>query len=176
MNYRILYVLLEGDDDKRFIDSIVIPRIAKAYNSIQVVKYSQMKDEKLIAYITSIRAMKGAEYLILTDIDYEPCVTRKKEKLIQKYKAAEIERVIVVKKEIESWYLAGLSSENTKRLRINSACDNKETTKETFDNLIPRTFLNRTDFMMELLKCYAFESAQIKNDSFRYLCSRLYLT
>lgn len=158
------------------MDSVVLPRIAKTYHSIQVVKYAQMKNEKLIAYITSIRAMEGAEYLILTDIDHEPCATRKKQKIAQDYKSAEIEKIIVVKKEIESWYLAGLNVENTKRLRVSPMNDFDEATKETFDKLIPRAFINRTDFMIELLKCYAFDRAKSKSGSFRYLCAKLGIT
>ncbi|OAI45011.1 hypothetical protein AYO43_08615 [Nitrospira sp. SCGC AG-212-E16] len=172
MSYKAIYLLLEGDDDKRFADSVIVPRLEHTYQEVKIVKYAQMKNEKFVAYITSIRGM-GAEYIILADIDGEPCVTRKKQRIVQTYKSAEIEKVIVVRREIESWYLAGLNAETCKKLKVTLGNDTEVIAKEHFDELIPRAFLNRTDFLVEILRCYAVSSALTKSKSFQYMCSRL---
>lgn len=172
MSYKAIYVLLEGDDDKRFADSVIVPGLEQTYQQVNIVKYAQMRNEKFVAYITSIRGM-GAEYIILADIDDEPCVTRKRQKIVQVYKSAEIEKIIVVRREIESWYLAGLNAESSKKLKVTIGDDTEVIAKEHFDELIPRGFLNRTDFMVEILRCYAVNTALTKCKSFRYMCSRL---
>jgi hypothetical protein len=163
---------LEGDDDKRFADSVMVPRLESTYQEVKIITYAQMKNEKLVAYITSIRAM-GAEYIILADIDGEPCVTKKKQKIAHLYRSAEIEKIIVVRREIESWYLAGLNAETCKKLKVTLGNDAEVIDKEHFDVLIPRAFLNRTDFMVEILKCYAVNTALTKCKSFQYMCSKL---
>ena len=172
MSYKSIYLLLEGDDDKRFASSVIVPRLENTYQEVKIVKYAQMKNEKLVAYIKSIRAM-GAEYIILADIDGEPCVTRKKQKIVDLYRSAESEKIIVVRREIESWYLAGLDAETCKRLKVTLGNDAEVIDKEYFDDLVPRAFVNRTDFMVEILKCYAVDTALTKCKSFQYMCSRL---
>ena len=172
MSYKAIYLLLEGDDDKRFADSVMVPRLKQTYQEVKIVKYAQMKNEKFVAYIASIKGM-GAEYIILADIDGEPCVTRKKQKIVQVYKSAETEKIIVVRREIESWYLAGLSPESSKMLKVTLDNDSEVIAKEHFDQLIPRRFLNRTDFMVEILRFYAVDISLTKSKSFQYMCSRL---
>ena len=172
MNYKAIYVLLEGDDDQRFAASVIVPRLEQTYQVVNIVKYAQMKNEKFVAYLTSIRGM-GAEYIILADIDGEPCVTKKKQKIAQAYKSAEIEKIIVVRREIESWYLAGLNAETSKKLKVAIGNDTEVIAKEHFDELIPRAFLNRTDFMVEILRCYSVNTALTRCKSFQYMCSRL---
>ena len=175
MSYRILFILLEGDDDKRFVDSVFIPRLEEKFQAVNVVKYAQLKNDKFVAYISSIRSM-GAEYILMTDINGEPCVTKKKQKILQEYRSAELENITVVIRQIESWYLAGLNAETSKKLKINLASDPERITKQNFDDMIPRLFLNRTDFMVEILKCYSVDTAINKSNSFRYTCSRLGIT
>lgn len=115
----------------------------------------------------------GAEYFILADIDSEPCVTRKKQKIVNLYRSAERENIIVVRREIESWYVAGVNAETCRKLKVPLGNDAEIIDKERFDNLVPHAFVSRTDFMVEILKCYAVDTALTKCKSFQYMCSRL---
>ncbi|MDZ7724802.1 MAG: hypothetical protein U5R06_18855 [candidate division KSB1 bacterium] len=75
-------------------------------------------------------------------------------------------------KEIESWYLAGLAEKKQRQLKIKPFKDTNDLTKEQFNQQIPNSFDSRIDFMVELLKNYSIEIAQIRNKSFSYFINR----
>ena len=110
----------------------------------------------------------GANYIFMTDINDAPCVTAKKEKLKRKYKNLRLDRVIVVIKEIESWYLAGLDVEICKKFGIRYTPQTDSITKEQFNAMIPKRFDSRVDFMKEILKVFSIDIAKQRNGSFRY--------
>jgi hypothetical protein len=71
-------------------------------------------------------------------------------------------------KEIESWYLAGLTDESIQKFKIRSFKTTDDITKEKFDNSIPKKFDSRIDFMLEILRYFSIEIANQKNKSFKY--------
>ncbi|MHC4361138.1 MAG: hypothetical protein ACYSTN_10185, partial [Planctomycetota bacterium] len=85
----------------------------------------------------------------------------------------DINNVIVIVKEIESWYLAGLDSKNCKKLGIKVFRKTDNITKEQFDKLRPRKFNSRIDFMIEILKRFSMETAKRKNKSFDYFIAKI---
>ena len=171
MNYKLLHIFLEGNDDERFCISIIKPLLEKKYDSVLFYRYAAKTSKKIVNFIKSIAAM-NADFIIMTDIDDSPCITVKKEELKKrkiKYHTLNEDNIIVVIKEIESWYLAGLTAKDLEKLNINSKI--KETdnlTKEQFDRLIPSEFVSRIDFMQEVLKHFHLETARRKNKSFNY--------
>ena len=76
--------------------------------------------------------------------------------------------LIIVVKEIEGWYLAGLDDESCEELGLRPFRSTDDITKEHFNNLIPNKFDSRIDFMIEILKRFSFETAKQKNKSFSY--------
>jgi hypothetical protein len=50
-----------------------------------------------------------------------------------------------------------------------------ELTKEDFNGLIPPKFDSRIDFMFELLKYFSIDTAEKKNQSFRFFITRYHL-
>ena len=76
--------------------------------------------------------------------------------------------MVVVIKEIESWYLAGIDAKNAARLNVTIPGSTDHISKKEFDRLIPDSFDSRIDFMIELLKCYSLRVARRKNASFKY--------
>jgi hypothetical protein len=74
-----------------------------------------------------------------------------------------------VKEEIESWYLAGISSASLIKYKINSLGDTEQITKEEFQKLIPKKFESVSDFMIEILKDFSVNNAKMSNKSFAYL-------
>ncbi|KYK33412.1 MAG: hypothetical protein HXS48_25745 [Theionarchaea archaeon] len=132
----LLFILVEGNDDERFFKRIINPVFQEKYSSVRLWKYSKKKLEKTKRFIKSIKSM-NADYIYTADINEAPCITFKKEDVIQK-SGIEEDKIIIVVKEVEGWYLAGLSAENSKRLGISEIKDTNKTTKEDFNRLIPK--------------------------------------
>jgi hypothetical protein len=109
-----------------------------------------------------------AEYICLADNDGSPCITDRKEKLQHDITNIKTEKVVVVFREIEGWYLAGINDSSSKKLGIKSLINTENITKKAFNDLIPKRFDSRVDFMIEVLKYYCADTAILKNNSFKY--------
>lgn len=176
MGYKTLFVFLEGDDDERFFEKILKPIFNKKYELIRYYKWANSKNEKVDNFLKSIKSMerKGvADYIYLTDIDAKPCITLKKEERKRKHKQLDLNKIVVVIKEIESWYLAGLNFQTSRKLKISSFRKTDNIKKEQFDHLIPERF-ERADFMVEILKPenFSIDIAKNKNNSFKYFLNK----
>lgn len=171
MGYRRLFIWVEGEDDERFFQHILKPKLQKKYDFVETRRYVTMKKDKIDNFLKSIKAM-GADYIYVMDINNSPCVSAKKQEAQNKLKNIEDDKIIVVIKEIESWYLAGISDIEWKRLKIHTVNDivsnTNSITKEQFYSLIPQKFDSRIDFMLEVLKIFSIEIAKQKNESFKY--------
>lgn len=170
VGYRRLYVWVEGTDDERFFERTVRATFEQRYDQVSVVRYAKRKRTKIRGYLNSIKAM-GADRILLADINAEPCVTAKKERLRQRYGVAS-DSVIVVIREIEGWYMAGVGDEASAELGVPVLKDTDTLTKEDFNQLMPERFNSRIDFMVEILKRFATETARRKNRSFRYFARK----
>ncbi len=166
--YRQMFVFVEGNDDERFFRNVVFPIFTQWYDLIRFIKYAELKKEKVSSFIQSIQSI-GASYLFIADINHAPCVTFRKNELIQIYKKLDSTKIVVVIREIEGWYLAGIDE---KELKIKQIKNTDHLGKEQFDQLIPSRFASRTDFMMEILKSFSIEHAIQRNQSFRYFATR----
>ena len=168
MGYSRLFILVEGDDDERFIQRVVGPALAARYDSVEVWKYQNRKKEKTRAFLRSLACMR-AHYFYLADINRSPCVTGRKSKLRKALrKSIDPGKAIIVIKEIESWYPAGLNDERMRSLLGKVVPTTDDLTKEQFNALIPRRFDSRVDFMMEVLKSFSPKVAARRNRSFPY--------
>ena len=83
-----------------------------------------------------------------------------------------VAQIAIVVKEIESWYLAGLDNKQSKNLKIPILNSTDDITKEKFNQLIPKKFDSKLDFMTESLKCFSIETAKLKNKSFKYFIEK----
>jgi hypothetical protein len=171
MRYKVLYIFVEGEDDKRLFERFISGGIFRQYNLVKTVTYSNTKKEKINNYLRSIKAMQ-ADYIYLRDINNSPCITDKKQKIQRKFKDINSDKVIVVIKEIESWYLAGLIAKKARSLKIRPPEATDGVTKEQFNTYIPKKFDSRIDFMLEILKDFSIEVAIKKNKSFRYFVEK----
>lgn len=168
MPYSRLYFLVEGDDDVRFFESIVIPLISHKYDYISVQPCACFAPRKLRSFINSIKSM-NAEYVYVADLDRSPCLANKKN-IILKRRLIDKDKVLIVVKEIEGWYLAGVSNPVSKAMRFVVPQDTNGLTKEQFDQLIPSRFSSRIAFMIELLQHFSIEIGRKKNKSLDYFC------
>jgi len=173
MAYKRLWVLLEGNDDERFFEGVIRPILDNTYDSVRPWQYSQKQIEKVKNFLRAIKSM-GSDYFFWSDINNLPCVTAKKNRIKRRYRARiEINNVIIVVKEIESWYLAGLDDKSHKELGIRTFRNTNNISKEEFKSLIPKRFDSRIDLMVEILKRFSVETAKQKNRSFDYFMSRI---
>jgi len=162
---------VEGDDDERFFKTILKSKFEEKYDSVTFWKYAQEKNTKTNDFLKSIKEMHH-EYIYVADIDCAACVTRKKQEIRNKLKNIEPNKIMVIIKEIESWYLAGLDSENSKQLRISFSNATDNLTKEQFNSLILKKFGSRIDLMAEILKYFSIKIAMQRNGSFRYFIEK----
>lgn len=77
MNYNLLFIFVEGDDDEKFFLNVVSRKLKRRYNDVKFVKYARLKREKISNWLKSVKGM-GADYYFITDINRAPCVTEKK--------------------------------------------------------------------------------------------------
>ena len=114
-----------------------------------------------------------ADYICVGDIDDVPCVTSKKEKLTDDFgKKITADRIAIVIKEIESWYLAGLDEKTSKKLGIRKKIETTDNIiKEHFNQLIPKK-MPRSVFMQKILENYDVDVAEGKNGSFGYFLNK----
>lgn len=173
MAYKRLWVLLEGSYDERFFERVIRPIFEKTYDSVKPWQYAQKQTKKVKNFLRAIKSM-GSDYFFWGDINSLPCVTAKKNRIKRRYGARiDIKNVIIVVKEIESWYLAGLDDKARKELGIRTFHNTNNITKEEFNNLIPKRFDSRIDLMVEILKRFSVETAKQKNRSFNHFMSRV---
>lgn len=175
MTYQRLFIWVEGPDDVRFFNEIIKPIFDKKYDLVEVRPYAKERSEYVSKFVKSIEGMK-ADYIFITDINSASCITDRKQQLLKTFKNIDQGRTVIVIQEIESWYLAGLDKVQAEKLRLPQLDITDEITKEKFDQLIPKKFDSRIDFMLEILKNFSVDVALQKNHSFKYFIEKFQLT
>ena len=167
-----LVIWVEGDRDQRFFESVIKPRLAPMYDQVLVREYRQRKTP---AFNKLLIAMphQGFGRLFIADMNSAPCVTGRKTRLRERHHALNDDEIVIVSKEIESWYLAGLTAEGKSALKISLPNATDRLTKEDLEALRPRRFDSQLDFLIELLKYFDITTACSRNQSFAYFCRKL---
>jgi len=171
MKTRRLFIFVEGNDDERFFSRIIRPIVQDRYDSVEIIMYACMKSIKVSRYVKSITEM-GHDLILCADIDQERNVRGKKAVLHQRFSPLADDSIIVIIREIESWYLAGLDSRAQKKFGIRSFRTTNQITKEIFNGMIPRYYTSRIVFMGDILAAYSLPVAREKNRSFSYFCGK----
>jgi hypothetical protein len=174
MKERRLFILVEGNDDERFFSRIIKPLFADVYVSIEIVMFACMKNEKVYSFVRSINEM-GHDFILCADIDREPSVRAKKGVLNERYGFFENDHIVVIIREIESWYLAGLDERAQHRLGIRQFGSTNHITKEIFNGMIPRQYTSRIAFMVDIIALFSPLAARERNRSFAYFCQKYHL-
>ena len=168
-----VFIYVEGDHDEIFANYILSYYLRKT-KSIEIwpIKYAE-KSPKLIN--KDIKSKSNFKYIFLSDLDnnYYPCITARKEDRLKNYEYLNSSNIVIVKEEIESWYLAGIntSSEQFSELIIPDSTDDIE--KETFDQMISTISDSKKDCLVEIAKNFDFDLAVKRNSSFRYFLNKL---
>jgi len=166
-------IFVEGINDARFFDWII-----SRYYQVFPVPYQQKKNRIVCKYIEEAKSKEDHDYVFLADMDSHSysCVESKINKRKDEYDALDDDdRIIIVREEIESWYIAGICDNCPNDIKIISIPTNTENfTKEDFEKIIPSRFENSDiDFMIEIGKCFDLELAKSRNDSFSRLIKKL---
>lgn len=184
MPYETLYIFVEGPDDERFTTSIILPLLRDKFSDIngnvEIIKMAGRKDETIDAFLKSISASKNKDYLMLVDLDSANCVSGCKDLHKKRYRHLDQDKTVVVIKEIEGWYVAGLDANAYRSLGLRGGLDPNTLTKENFEAHTRDKFGLVTDAKIEILKCFDVPTAEKNSRSFKYLidkhCTRLTAT
>ncbi len=106
--------------------------------------------------------------IFVSDLNAAPCVTTRKEKVRERYPDLNDAEIVIVRREIESWYLAGLSADAAAELKVKRPTSTDGLTKEDLNQLRPKRLDSQLDFLLELLKRFDIEEATRRNKSFEY--------
>ncbi len=174
MSYKRLFIFVEGPNDKRFFSDIIKPILKNVYNWVDIIEYARETEKRRKSFINGIKSM-NADYLFIGDINTKPCITAKKEYLIARHGNIDSRKILIVVKEIESWYLAGLREDGCRKLGLSSFMNTNDLTKEDFNSLQPKKFDSKIDFMVEIINNFCLDTAKIKNLSFKYFCKNYLL-
>ena len=161
---------VEGASDRRFFDAIIKPKLERHFDVVKIVEYSVRFSQ--VNKLLQSMSHQGFEYLFVADQDETPCISARREKLQKRFPALEPTRIVVVGREIEAWYVAGLGKDAALGLRMKSLSQDCET-KEQFLKLIAEPFTSSVDLMVEILQVFDYQLACEKNRSFAYFDSKL---
>ena len=164
--FRRLWLLVEGPDDKRFCAGVLLPIFQSTYDHVYIWAYSEEKASLTTTIIQGIDSI-NTNYIFFGDIDERPCVTATKQELTVQFPVLSWDRVIAVRPEIEAWYLAGLNEVACRELGLGRVADVDSVTKEQFDSLVGGK-RQHTSTMVEILRHYDVEVARQRSPSFRY--------
>jgi hypothetical protein len=168
---RFLFIWVEGGSDARLFEAVFKPLFEKKYRRVEIRTYANLKREAFQKILLGMQSME-ADFIVVADIDQEPCITSKKKYVQTRIKGIEDEWIRVVIQEIESWYLAGVNESSASLLGLPVLNRTDTVTKEQFIAMMPEQYDSRIDFMMEILKTFSIATAMEKNDSFRYFVSK----
>lgn len=168
----MLYLFVEGSHEREFFVELGEKIFKDKYDEIKLVPYKQETKEWIKNLLKSIKSM-GAGYIWFSDLNDSPCVSNRKGKLKEKYIDLDENKIIIVKKEIESWYLALIDDITCRKFKIKpSKVKNTDNIiKEQFDVLIPNG-IDKISFIREILKFASIEKARQRNKSFDYFVNK----
>lgn len=173
MSYRKLYIFVEGNDDELFFKRAMFPMLLEHYTEVEVFKYAQWKRAKVEMFLQSIITL-GYEYVFTADIDQMPSVNEKKRWVRGRFNGLDLGHIMIVIKEIESWYLAGCTDAMAAVLGINLPQTTNEITKEDFNEIAHHSrHHSHLDFMIELMKHFSHQTALKRNQSYKFFAERL---
>ena len=168
-----LLILIEGDTDKILFDKVIKPLLKRKYHPVSIRKYSELGKEGTNSIIKTF-IKNGDDYIFITDIDKAKCISGKKQEMMREFSNIhDGHKIIVVKKEIESWYIAGLENNECKEFGFDPPSNTDKLGKGVFKEMRAKSgFKNDKAFMQEILRNFDIETAKQGNTSFKYFVDK----
>jgi len=163
-----MYIWVEGPEDQDLFKKIK-PLLLKKYKLVHIRERAQEPNKKINSII-SVNINKGDDNLLVIDADFDSvfCISGKKSAAIRQFPSLTNNNILIIIKEIEGWYLAGLSDQACKKIGIKPIDNTDSVGKRKFDSIIPKKYSNKIDFMQEILKYFEVRVACQKSTSFNY--------
>lgn len=169
-----LIFFVEGFFDRVFIEKIVLKILEdKTSFTFKVYEYSEVKSKwkKLNSFLSNLEKA-GIEYLFLTDINNAPCISARKIILQEDIPKINPDKIVIVKKEIESWFLAGIDEITRKKIKIEQFSSTDTLSKEDFSKAIGSR--KKVNVISEICRSFNLNEARRKNNSFDYFLRKLF--
>ena len=177
--YKRLLIYVEGINDKRFFDKVIVPKFLElGYDHIAVEEYKgdnyKAKCKKISSFIKNIDKINNKpdytyHYIFCADSDHYRYVIAKKNAISSRIRDIDDDRIVVVIIEIEGWYLAGLDKHSSIKHDVPNFSNTNNITKEMFLDVIPNRYKKlEIPFRLKILDDFCFDTAKNKNESFRF--------
>lgn len=163
----MLYIFVEGPDDYNYFEKV----FGDFFGEHKIINYASMTQIKLNSFIRTIPSIPNSDYLFFSDEDGKG-IENKRNELLTQYDSLSSDKLFIVQFEIESWYYAGVSQENCKKLKLNHyQHDTNTLTKEQFYSKLLRPS-ERKYIMSQMLTQYSKGLAETRNNSFGIFYSK----
>ena len=173
-----LFVFVEGFYDKKFFDDILsILFQEKLSITLFSIPYQIKKNVGVNNNIKNLNS-KNIPYIFTSDLDSHiyPCISSRKEKRKEKYPALDLDRIIIVNEEIESWFVSGVNNNLSQFSEFDIPDNTENLTKEDLDEMIENShFISKKEFLFEVSKYFDVELALKRNKSFKYFLEKFNL-
>lgn len=157
----MLYVFLEGPDDKTYFDKV----FGCYFSEYKIIMYANRSNIDIQNFLNTIPKIPNSDYLFFGDEDGKGIDNRRSE-LLEKYKISDGTKLFVVQYEIESWYYAGVTQQDCKKIKLSHfQHDTNKLSKEQLYSKMNKPS-ERKIIMAKMLECYSRDLAQTRNKSF----------
>lgn len=169
-----LFIFVEGYYDQMFVENILSQFFLDEMSTlVHAIPYAQ-KGKKLIN--KEIKSKSRFDYILLADLDsnQHPCITHKKDEMVKYFTNLNSNNVIIVKEEIESWFLAGMDTSLKQFEDFTIPNKTDSITKEDFNQMLDNShdFL-KEEFLFEVCRYYDIDLAMERNSSFKYFINKV---
>lgn len=180
--FKLFYIFVEGNDDKRFFDNLIVPKIYERYKckcKVFVIPYQQRKNTDIKNNIVRYAKSNNMNYVFLADLDSQNYLSfKEKIKHCQDiYPELDYEKIFIVVEEIESWYLSGIDNAKEIFSEFEIPGNTDDISKENFEEMIRKSkkFNSKLEFMEQICKDFDFDKAVERNTSLKYFLKELKL-
>jgi len=170
MQRGILYLLVEGKDDELFCERLLSRCFSKVFDDIRIIQWAEKSAGTVNKLLLSFQD-KEYPYIFFGDFR-RLCITGTKQDLAHIYEALDLSQILVVVKEIEGWYIAGLDDAACERLGIPRMNRTDDLGKKRFMSMMPARYETVIEFMLAIIDEYSFEVARSKNASLSHLLDK----
>ena len=180
--FKLFYIFVEGSDDKRFFENLIVPKLYEKYGNkckILVIPYQQRKNADIKNNIVRYAKSNNMNYVFLADLDSVNYSSfKEKIKHCQDiYPDLDYEKIFIVVEEIESWYLSGIDDAKDIYSEFEIPDCTDDISKEDFEEMIRKStkFNSKLEFMEQICRDFDFDKAVERNTSLKYFLKELKL-